>query len=71
MGSHPAIQDKPQSINSAAGTNPPTGLKQRWPIPIFFIIMAFCAMGLLVAFSLIFQSSSFQPTLEQITLLLG
>jgi hypothetical protein len=35
MVSLPAIQDKLQSINSAAGTNPPAGLKQRWPIPIF------------------------------------
>jgi len=70
MVSFPTIQDTPQSINSAVGTNPPAGLKQRWRIPIFFIIVAFCVIGLLVAFNMIFQSS-FQPSIEQITLLLG
>ena len=70
MVSFPTIQDTPQSINSAVGTNPPAGLKQRWRIPIFFIIVAFCVIGLLVAFNMIFQSS-FQPSIDQITLLLG
>ena len=70
MVSFPTIRDTPQSINSAVGTNPPAGLKQRWRIPIFFIIVAFCVIGLLVAFNMIFQSS-FQPSIEQITLLLG
>jgi hypothetical protein len=32
--------------------------------------VAFCVIGLLVAFNMIFQSS-FQPSIEQITLLLG
>jgi hypothetical protein len=71
MISLPTIQDTPQSINSAVGTNPPAGLKQRWRIPIVFIIVAFCMIGLLVAFNMIFQPASFQPSIEQITLLLG
>jgi hypothetical protein len=35
-----------------------------------FIIMAFCVIGLLVALTMV-QSSSFQPSPEQITLLRG
>jgi hypothetical protein len=35
-----------------------------------FVIMAFCVIGLLVALTMV-QYSSFQPSPEQITLLLG
>jgi hypothetical protein len=72
MISLPTIQDKPQSINSAIGTNSPAGFKQRSRIiPIFFIISVFCVIGLLVTFDLIFQFPSLQPSIEQATLLLG
>jgi hypothetical protein len=68
MISLPTIQDKPQSINSAIGTNPPAGSRI---IPIFFIIAVFCVIGLLVTIDLTFQFPSSQPSIEQATLLLG
>jgi hypothetical protein len=73
MISLPTIQDKTQSINSAVGTgNKSAGwLKAAMADPNLFIVVAFCVIGLLVTLNLILRFPSFQPSTEQIALLLG
>jgi hypothetical protein len=73
MISLPTIEDKPQSINSAVGTgNKSAGwLKTAMGDPTLFIVVAFCVIGLLVTLNLILRFPSFQPSTEQIALLLG
>jgi hypothetical protein len=61
---HPTIQDTPQSINSAIGTG---NKSADW---LFTVVAMWCVIGLLVAFTMV-HSSSFQPSVEQISLLLG
>ena len=62
------IHEPPRSINSAAGTgNTSAGgwLHAVTADPNLFVIVAFCAVGLLVSFNLIFRSS-FEPSVEEI-----
>jgi len=71
MISLPTIQDAPQSINSATGNKSTGWLKAAMADPNLFIVVALCVIGLLVTLNLIFRFPSFQPSTEQIALLLG
>jgi hypothetical protein len=81
MNSLPTIQDTPQSINSAIGTgNKSAGwIKGAMANPDVFTAVALCCViGLFVTLnlifvtlSLIFRFPSFQPSTDQIALLLG
>jgi hypothetical protein len=72
MISLPTIHDTPQSIDSAIGNNKSAGwLKGAMADPNLFIVVALCVIGLLVTLNLIFRFPSFQPSTDQIALLLG
>jgi hypothetical protein len=71
MISLPTIQDAPRSINSATGNKSVGWLSGAMADPNLFIVVAFCVIGLLVTLNLIFRFPSFQPSTDQIALLLG
>lgn len=74
MANLPVTHDVPRPINLAIRTGNKSAagwLHAAMADPNLFIIVAFCVIGLLVTFNLIFRFPSFEPSVEQIAQILG